>query len=401
MNKYTVAAMAVFAALFSNASSAEIRFNGFASIVGGVDLDDDVPFREVLYDDDFGFSEESKFALQAVAEISDGFSATAQIMARGQNDFDAEFEWAYISYAINDSNTIRAGRLRIPFYNYSDFLDVGYAYPWLRTPSAMYNLLFSAFDGVSWLNYSLVGDWDITSQAFFGSTKDTFFPRSTPTEGTVDWLGINIQGTMNEWTLYGAYIHVPEVNIPIIENNFARLQGAPALSPAQQGQLALFSGLTATGELGGLSLDGDEGYFVGVGSAYDNGTIRIAAEYSVYDVDDSLLPETVGWYVHGGYRIGAVTPHITYMARDYDIDNGEVVNNFTGPALQGGATAVITSQTQKWSSIILGVRYDFATNAAFKINYITYDIDEDPGNPAGAIFNDDDSEFTIGIDLVF
>jgi len=74
-----------------------------------------------------------------------------------------------LSYEINDSTQINAGKLRIPFYRYSDFLDVGYAYPWARPPQTVYNLVFSTFDGLSIVNNHTIGDWDSTVQAVYGS----------------------------------------------------------------------------------------------------------------------------------------------------------------------------------------------------------------------------------------
>ena len=45
---------------------------------------------------------ESVFALQLTADLQEKLSATAQIVARGENDFDADFEWAYITYEFSD-----------------------------------------------------------------------------------------------------------------------------------------------------------------------------------------------------------------------------------------------------------------------------------------------------------
>ena len=67
-----------------------------------------------------------------LGDLGEGLSVTGQIVARGVNDFDANFEWAYISYEINDNWTVQAGKKRLPLFYYSDFFDVGYAYVWMR-----------------------------------------------------------------------------------------------------------------------------------------------------------------------------------------------------------------------------------------------------------------------------
>ena len=164
--------------LASNICYAEIRFNGFASIVAGKDTKD-FNFRNSDYDDSINFKPQTKFALQATADLADGLIAVAQIMARGSDDFDAQFEWAYLSYEINDIHTIRVGKLRLPFYKYSDYLDVGYAYPWITPPKAMYSLLFTTFEGISLVSNFPVGEWDISSNFSWGNVEDTFFSTCT------------------------------------------------------------------------------------------------------------------------------------------------------------------------------------------------------------------------------
>ncbi|WP_350623919.1 porin, partial [Pseudoalteromonas sp. 24-MNA-CIBAN-0067] len=124
MKKLSVA-VAVCAVLASSYASAEVRINGFASIVGGKSLEDDR--GRYGYDDDISFKNESVFALQLSTDLQEKLSATAQIVARGNNDFDAEFEWAYLTYEFNDEFQLSAGKMRVPFYRYSDFIDVGYA----------------------------------------------------------------------------------------------------------------------------------------------------------------------------------------------------------------------------------------------------------------------------------
>ena len=87
-------AIALCAALTTTTTFAEVRINGFASIVGGKTMDDDTTLYG--YDNDLSFKNESVFALQLSADLQDKLSATAQIVARGETDFNTEFEWAYL-----------------------------------------------------------------------------------------------------------------------------------------------------------------------------------------------------------------------------------------------------------------------------------------------------------------
>jgi|TARA_R110002167_G_scaffold101513_2_gene264333 hypothetical protein len=85
--------------------------------------------------------------LPAIAD-SLGSTITGQLVARGENDFDAKFEWAYISYQVSDNLSVSAGRLRQPFFKYSASQDVGYSYHWIAPPLAVHDVGVSNIDGV-------------------------------------------------------------------------------------------------------------------------------------------------------------------------------------------------------------------------------------------------------------
>ena len=121
------------------------------------------------YTDEIDFKNESLFAIQFQSDLGEKLSVTAQLMARGNNDFDAEFEWAFLTYQLTDEWRLNAGRLRTPFYKYSDFKDVGYAYDWSRVPEAVYNLDFDNIEGVSLYRTATVGSLDSTLQFIAGS----------------------------------------------------------------------------------------------------------------------------------------------------------------------------------------------------------------------------------------
>lgn len=113
------------AGLLAAPAYADVTINGFASINAGIALDKNDSLYG--YDDSLDFKNESLFAIQIMSDLGEKLSVTAQLMGRGSNDFDVGFEWAFISYQINDDWRINAGRLRTPFYKYSDFRDVGYS----------------------------------------------------------------------------------------------------------------------------------------------------------------------------------------------------------------------------------------------------------------------------------
>src|SRR5690606_23954394 len=96
-------------------------------------------------------------------------TATGQLVARGSNDYDPDFEWSYMSFAATDKLSISAGRLRLLLFSYSASKDVGYSYHWIATPSSVYDVPFNNLDGIR-LDYSTyAGDWEYNTSLSAGT----------------------------------------------------------------------------------------------------------------------------------------------------------------------------------------------------------------------------------------
>ena len=100
----TQLAILSMAGLLATPSFADIQINGFANLIAGMTLDDDESVYD--YDSDFSFDPASVFGLQVRGEVSDKLSATAQLVGRGRDDYDADFEWAYMTYVLNNNVNI-------------------------------------------------------------------------------------------------------------------------------------------------------------------------------------------------------------------------------------------------------------------------------------------------------
>lgn len=134
------------------AMAADFNFNGFGTIAGGAILDGDGYIADYpnlgIYEKSFDLGQETRLGLQGEAKLDDKLSATMQVMSRAANNYDAEVEWLYATYKITADTSIQAGRLRMPVYYYSDYMDVGYAYPWVRIPADTYSLDATNFNGL-------------------------------------------------------------------------------------------------------------------------------------------------------------------------------------------------------------------------------------------------------------
>lgn len=116
--------------------------------------------------------QESLLGVQAKARFTPQLSATVQAVARGaNNEYRPTVDWAYLSYKVAPGWTLQAGRKRIPLYYYSDFLYIGYAYPWVRPPADVYGWPIFTYDGVNASYQTELGDgtWSLDTTAWYGN----------------------------------------------------------------------------------------------------------------------------------------------------------------------------------------------------------------------------------------
>ena len=162
--------------LTTNEALADLQIKGFGSIVAGSVIKGDGYIADYpnlgVYENKFDVSQETRLGLQAKAQIDDKLAATVQVMTRSANDYDPEVEWLYASYKINSDNYFQIGRMRMPVYYYSDFMDVGYAYPWLRIPADTYSLDITNFNGIKINTKKKFGDLFVKTTLYTGQEKN-------------------------------------------------------------------------------------------------------------------------------------------------------------------------------------------------------------------------------------
>ncbi len=361
--------------------SAEISMRGFASVVAGQVIDGDTPVNE--YGDELNLQNDSLAALQFTADISDNLHATVQMIARGRNDYEATMEWAYITYDVSDTFQVSAGRIRSPFYRYSDFFDVRYAIPWVSVPNTVYDFDFPGYDGISLVKTNNFGSWDSTFQVIYGSLEG---------EIPVHEFHIEAEGlTGINWTLVRDWLTLRAgwvtSNVTLAVDDYNQL------AQAVQATGLMFGQDTAALEQE-ILIESDRGQFFSGAVGIDYNDWLFNAEFVSYTVDDSLLAETDAYYIMLGKRFGVWTPALTFSNA-----SGEPSDDIYDAVPQGPLAAnlnpvfanVIASSEQDTDLLIATLRYDFQPSAALKFEYIhREDISE---QNAGL--------FRVGIDVVF
>jgi hypothetical protein len=353
-------------------AQAEVRINGFANLIGGITSSDETLFG---YGDNISFSEESLFAVQVSGDINDKMTATGQIVARADNDYNAEFEWAYITYAATDKISISAGRLRLPLFKYSASLDVGYSYHWVNAPQSVYNVPFNNIEGLR-VDYSdYVGDWEYSMQLAYGTYDNSAETFSLSGKDTIVFTG----EAQNEGFKVRAVAGRAKSTfiVPGLEPVFAGIQ--PFISAD------LFNNLRH---------EESTGTFYGLGLEYDAYDWFVSGEITSIDTESSYLAEDVAYYVTAGMRFGKFTPSLTYEAKESDdaLKFADQINPL--PASLQGTIAVLESAfADDEETITLALRYDLDTNVALKADISKYSDNLNDGNDATLM--------RVGVNYVF
>ncbi|HEY4555374.1 MAG TPA: hypothetical protein VIG68_02900 [Lysobacter sp.] len=354
---------------------AEVRFSGFGQVVVGQMNHEGERFAQVAaddnnYDHDLNAERDSLVAVQMDADLGERVSATAQVLASGRKDFHPELAWAYVNAKLGKGFSAKVGRQRIPFYRYSDYLDVGQAYPWVRPPVAMYNQPWSNADMVNLSHNAYAGKWYSQAQAFVGRFDGEIYGHDSGVDAQLQKVrGASWEMEYDEWlSLRAAYV---VGNVTVTGTSLD--QATAALSAFGQGARAER-----------LDYSADKGSFKSLGFKVNRADWLVIGEYAEFGVDDSVLDgaDRRDWYATVGRRFGAVMPHVSYGRRDAHIATEALAGLPTTSPFYGPVYASLASQQLDESFRSVGVRWDVTAKVALKADWTRYRSDV-PGTVDG------------------
>lgn len=365
-----LATLVSMAAIATPVLATDLRFDGFASFIAGKSInkehgDNRDEFHG--YDDKLSYQDNSLFALQARANLENGLTATAQITAKGKDEYQSKFIWAYLAYELNNEWSVRFGRSRIPFFMYSDYLDVGYAYHWISPPSSVYGLAgFDSTDGIAIDNQTSLGDWVSRLTIMNGRTHQDLAIGGSSANSEIGQLSLASWSMNYDWFTGRIVYANARLTMP-----FQDLEdGAKTLTDLG------VSEKTASK----ATIDGDPAKFAGIGFSIDREKYLIVGEYtSIHFEDNNLGNPTNQWYLSAGYRLGEVMPYVTYEDMKTKIPHkyAEAILNELPDGIRAAAepevNTLFNAFASDYSNYGIGVRYDFHPSAAFKVEYVTQD----------------------------
>lgn len=140
-----VSRLALATGLISTGSTAlalELQMSGFGT--AGVAVSDRAYRYQEHINDDGTIKRDSVAGAQADLRLTTELSATVQAKLAPANDdvnrWKASLAWAFVSWRPHNDWLVRAGKVRLPLYLFSENLDVGQSYDFARMPTEMYSI---------------------------------------------------------------------------------------------------------------------------------------------------------------------------------------------------------------------------------------------------------------------
>lgn len=239
-----------------------------------------------IYDQQWTIRPETRAGLQGTLKFDEDLSMIGQATARltPHRNGDVTPDWLYVSYNLNSAWTVQAGRKRLPIYNYSDFMDIGYSYPWIHPPQDLYGWQIDHYNGANLMYRDTVEGIGVTWNIWTGAERDR-------NNEMLNQLYYHGKIDENWYNMLGTYVDLSrdwwQVRVIYMNNEVTRrLNGAEIHSADKQ-------------------------HFTGFALNLDPGQWVIRSEYNQF-----IRPDDKDYYyaslVGVGYRIGDWLPMLTY-----------------------------------------------------------------------------------------
>jgi len=314
--------------------SNSLKLNGYATLRGTyADNRNKIPYYYDYADDKFNLTENNNVGLQIKSTINNKLNFDMTLSMTGKDNYKAEAEWAYLSYKINDDFRIRVGRINAPFYMLTDYINIGYTYPWVSPPSEVYSTNpIRAVDGID-LTFQHRGVIDYLLEVYIGSEENT---------GIIQPNFVDSNANVTNLT--------KETEIKFFTNNMLGFNfklGDDAFSV----RIGYFQTEVNIAE---FNISSAKGNFAGVGLHLDKYNVVIFTELVIRDTEKSLetaFPDQQASYFTLGYRIK------------------DLLLFATSAALDKGPDSSIYALQQ--TSVAFGFRYEINKNADLKFDVTT------------------------------
>lgn len=274
--------------------------------------------------------QESLVGLQGSAKFTNKLSATVQVVARGEPKTQASIDWAYLTYNLDSSWSVQAGRKRLPIYYYSDTNYIGYSYIWVRPPVDVYGWDIYSYDGANVMYRNTIGQWGVTGNVWMGNSfngNDAYYK----------YLYTGVRSDSAWHHIVGGYLDISN-DIFGFRLIYQRNRISETTYDDSGVPTVVFSNVPQ--QIIGAAFNVD----------YNNWILR--SEFNMFK-RHALGYDARSYIVGGGYRLGDVTGMLTY-SRYFE------------------TTSPIYTQPQRDNTRTATIRWDFRPSMALKFQFDSF-----------------------------
>lgn len=353
------------AAETDDASVSRWAVNGFGTLGAAYHDEDDTRFRRSV--DQRGGAREgqvemrndSVLGVQVNGVLDSRWSVMAQAVTRQDVDrkWTPQLTWAFVKYIPNDWSEFRFGRMAVDIYLDGDSRHVGYVYTTVRPYADVYGrLTFDTFDGVDGTFQRTLGPGLVRLKLFGGRTRGDVYlndsvyalEKGRTFGATVDWVGEELSLKLS----WGSMVTTRDTqNDPLL----MILQPAAAYFPDAAARAAE---ITHSNRIS----------YLGLGVGWERGPFSMQVVGT--DMSMTVYPGFEGWGLGAtaAYRIGDWKPFVTYSRSIIDpVERQLDLAKISNPLLSYAWPYAHNYTRHDQYTAGIGVRWDFADNAALKL----------------------------------
>ena len=355
---------------------------------------------------------DSRLGLQAEYKVNAQVDVVGQLVYRDQlvSSFDHAVELAYLGFKPTAQLDLRIGRVGYDAFMMSDTRNVGYAYPWVRPFTEYYGWipLFSV-DGLdaAWVMPLDKALWRVKAQLGRSRAGIPLGTSQLDFRGD-DVLNLTLSRQAGPWQIKAGYSRFTSRN-EVSAGGLTDLRvGLGQIADASRSSLPAISA-EASDLQRNLAFKNSQITYTTLGAAYNDGVWLVQGELARTTSENNIVPHGSMGYAVLGRHFGDWMPFIAYSATHpakavrRPGQDWQVIKQAT---TQQTALNVLNGTRMDQYTIALGTRWDFANQAALKLQW---DVTRIKRQGYGLLFKDPAiknrpdrmNQLTLTLDFVF
>lgn len=312
------------------------------------------------------YRRDTKLAVQARYSATPTLKAITQVMAKStpSGKYEPVVEWAFAKWSPAPTLSFRIGRVGAPLFLVSDSREVGYTSLQVRPPIDVYGQVpVTHMDGAD-VSYQFdLGGMAMTTTLFGGNAKSDYASYRSVVSGT--WVSeFKLRNAL------GGYVTIASPSGWTARLGHAKGKISVNSSVIDQLLQIVPPGPVRNQVVGVLAVDNENATFTSLGLTYERSPWTLSAEYTLRKAA-GLVPDTAGWYVMGGYRIGNLTPFVGVSRQTLKRAESNPLSASIGAPEPANTIArtlenVLTAVRTEQRTTTVGLRWDIAPDMALK-----------------------------------